>query len=817
MLRFILIVTASCFARDLFAQPERPMDAARLRQAIKKLRVVGSVLYVGAHPDDENTAVLATTSNGLPARTGYLSLTRGDGGQNLIGTEQGEALGLIRTQELLAARRIDGAEQFFTRAVDFGYSKSPGETFKHWNREILLSDVVRVIRQFQPDVIVTRFPETGEGGHGHHTASAILAVEAFRAAADPNRFPEHKLKPWQAKRIVWNAWPSALSEISPRAVSTLDVGEYSPLLGLSYTEIAAFSRSMHKSQGFGASGRRGETLQYFVHLAGDTAQGSPFSGLNRTWADLGVGVDSTLDRIEKSFNPEQPELSIVPLLGVYRQLSRYTDLTWAKQKQSEILTIVQSCAGLWLEAVADRYVVTPGDSLAITLGMVTRLKADVQLRSVRWPDGQISTLDKALEQGQFVELPYRIGIDRLTGYSTPYWLREPAANGLFQIQDPEDIGQAENRAPLLAECTFQISGDRVVIAIPVLYRWTDRVRGELYRRVEVVPPVSVVPHEREMLFVNGEKRELKVTLRGYRPNVSGVLDVEAPAGWAISPRRASFQISDSAGEQMVAFTVSPSAQPSSGEFVITIRGQEVREVKTIAYDHIALQTYLASSRVRVVRLQSAKVVQRIGYLMGSGDDIPDVLRQLGYDVVFLSDDDVEQMDLSRFDAIVGGIRVYNTRPRMRLLHQKLMDYVKGGGNYVVQYNVTAGLDQEIGPYPIKLSHDRISEEDVPLKVLEPGHAIMTFPNKLDTADFTGWVQERGLYFASEWDARYTPLFAGHDDGEEDRRGGTLVATYGRGTYVYTGLSFFRQFPAAVPGAIRLWVNMISLSKAASNR
>jgi LmbE family N-acetylglucosaminyl deacetylase len=818
---FILLLLFILPAR---AQAPAVMDAAEMALALKRLNVVGTALYVGAHPDDENTALLAYLASGRGVRTAYLSLTRGDGGQNLLGPEKGELLGLVRTQELLAARRLDGAEQFFTRAVDFGFSKSPEETLSVWGREPALADVVWVIRRFRPDVVITRFPTTGEGGHGQHTASAVLAREAFEAAGDPARFPEQldHVRPWRPRRLLWNVF-SRGGERPADADKLLsaDVGGYDPLLGKSYTEVAAESRSEHKSQGQGSQGRRGPTPNYFAHLAGEPAAKDIFEGVDLSWRRVegGAEVGRLLEEAAREFRPANPQALLPTLLRARAALRKLPqDDPAVRAKTDELFRLILACAGLWAEAVAAEPYAVPGAEVPVKVTLVNRSDAPIRFERVTLRDGRSREVNAELKNNQPVTA--ELSVPANAELSQPYWLREAPGRGLFKVEDQQTIGDASPDSPVPVVVRATAFGDEnISFALPVLYRWTDRVRGELYRPVAVVPEAAVRVEGRAVVFPERAPKRVSVSVKGNtKAGLTGTLRLKLPDGWAAAPAEVPVSLKGAGEEFTASFDVTPPAAASVATLTAEFESggrRFTRGMVEIDYPHIPRLVVFPEATARLVRADVGRRGGRVGYVMGSGDEVPEALRQIGYEVVLLSDAELEREDLARFDAVVVGVRAYNTRPALRQQQRRLLDYVERGGTLVVQYN-TAERALEgfgLGPFPLKISRgDRVTVEDAPVRLLAPGHELLSAPNRIAPADFEGWVQERGLEFPSEWDARYTPLFGMSDPGEPEKRGSTLVARHGRGTYVYTSLAFFRQLPAGVPGAYRLFANFISAGR-----
>jgi LmbE family N-acetylglucosaminyl deacetylase len=794
-------------------------NTSELQISLEKLNVLGSVLYIGAHPDDENTGLIAYWAKGKKYRSAYLSLTRGDGGQNLIGPEKGSEIGLIRTQELLQARAIDGGEQYFTRAVDFGFSKSPEESLEIWGKEDVLSDVVWVIRKFKPDVIVTRFPPGGNGGHGHHTASASLAKEAFSAAADPNRFPEQLkyVDIWQAKRLFWNNFRPGPDDIK-NSIS-VDAGEYNPLLGKSYTEIAAESRSMHKSQGFGVSAYRGSRTEYFQLVSGESAKKDLFEGINTSWNRLNGGnkIGRKIEAALGEFNPLNPSAILNSLVGIYGDLKKMGDNYWVDLKKKELLEIIKSCAGLWIEAIASDYSAVPGDSVSVKISIVNRSPAPLKAVKVEFPS---VVADKVLNAGLETNIPFSADIKILlpAAYpvSQPYWLSGEPSKGLFHVDDPEMIGSAENPPSVQVQVELICNGENLIFTVPLLYRWNDRVEGELYRPFEVRPPVTTEAAEKVEVFPDMNSKTIRVKLKNNCSGTAGEVSIRSADGWKIEPASIPFSFKNKYDERTADFTVTPPSNGSSEKLKIEVgvKGKIYdRSMIEIAHPHIKRLVYFPPSTVNMVKVDLKKYNEKIGYIMGSGDEIPECLEGIGYSVSLLNDKTLDEGNLSEYPVIIAGIRAYNTRDRLKYDQPRLLDYVKNGGTLIVQYNVPFGLQTEaIGPFPFKLSNDRITVEESPVVFINPAHRLLNFPNKITQEDFNGWIQERGLYFASSWDNKYETVLSGHDPGEKDLPGGTLFASYGKGVFIFSGYAWFRQLPEGIPGAYKLFVNMISASR-----
>jgi LmbE family N-acetylglucosaminyl deacetylase len=782
------------------------MDAAEMDLALRKLRVCGSALYIAAHPDDENTAVLAYLSKENLVRTAYLSLTRGEGGQNLIGPEKGSALGILRTEELLAARSIDGARQFFTSAVDFGYSKTSSETISKWNENQILADVVRIIREFKPDIIITRFTEN-RGGHGHHLASAILAREAFHAAADPKRFPEQLeyTSTWQAKRIMWNAWNPDQENRSPDLppLLSIDLGRYNPVLGKSYAEIAALSRSMHKSQGFGVSAIRGTYINHFEHTDGEPAQNDLFDGVNLSWKRVtgAEHLDNIFASLHTAFNPRQPYQLVDELLKVRGQLEILPRSFWINEKLKELNALIQSAAGLWIEVISDDYYVSPGSEFTVKTRMVNRSPLPVFTNRIQMPfSDSIVVLNRKMELNKPGEFETKLEIPTAIDITKSSWLH-------WDQKKPK---------PLQVTFYITISGQTLQLSVPLLFRWTDRVKGELYRPVEIGPAATVSVGNSALIFTNGRERAVTVTLTAHDDSAFGTLALELPQKWNSDPDQTSFKISGASNTRDFKFIITPPSDESTGKLKARVKIGNTsfnNDLLTIAYDHIRTRVMFPLAETNLTHLRLKTTVDKIGYIMGSGDEIPQSLEQIGYSVNLISDADLAEADFSDYDAIITGTRAYNVREALARHQDRLFAYAKSGGTLITLHNTRFGLPiEKIGPYPISLSRARVSDENAPIMMLEPNHPILTTPNQIRESDFAGWVQERGLYFASEWDDQYQPLFSSNDPGEEAQRGGFLYVPYGNGHYIFSAFSWFRQLPAGVPGAYRLFSNILSLGK-----
>lgn len=807
------------FSIHILPQPERNLSSSEIKLALKKLNVLGSVLYIAAHPDDENTAVLSYFASGRLTRTGYLSLTRGDGGQNLIGSEQSDELGVIRTQELLEARKKDGAEQFFSRAIDFGYSKTADETFKIWGKNDILSDVVYVIRKFKPDIIITRFPTDGNGGHGHHTASAILAVEAFDLANDKNTFPEQLkyVDTWQPKRIFWNAWMPLLEQRGDDLSKLLSVnlGEYNPLLGMSYTEISAISRTMHKSQGFGSAGRRDEVLNHFQLLKGDDAQNDLLEGIDISWNRIKGGSEigkMIVQAIEK-FDHLNPALIMPELVSIYNKISLIDDEYWKEVKLKELKEIIRSCAGIWVEAISKDFFVSPGEDIEITTGIVNRSDIKITLNKIVLTYSDELRVDSILQKGKMINNSFTIQIPTDEIVTQPFWLSSEHRIGIYEFDDQRLVAKAENVPALKAVFSIDINGLTIDFDTPVYHRRVDPVDGEIYRPLLISPPVTLNFDKEVYLFPDNDTREIRFDLRSFKDNANGRINFSLNNGWKVEPAYVDFSIDKKYQNKQLSVKVIPTKDFRESELMaeMVLDGNIYsNSLIEINYPHIMQQTLFPPSKSKLVRLDIGKpVVSKVGYINGSGDKIPEYLRDLGFNIDILSDEDLLAKDLNEYETIIAGIRAYNTRDILSSAQSRLLKFVENGGNYIVQYQIGRDIIAFPGPYPFEISRDRVTEEDADVSLIDPKNDLVNFPNKITEKDFHGWVQERGLYFASKFEDNYKSVLQMNDVGESPKDGSLIKSNYGKGTFIYTGLSFFRQIPAGVPGAIRLFVNLIS--------
>lgn len=820
----ILLFTSSL---ALAQQPNKP-SSSEIFESVQKLNFLGSVLYVAAHPDDENTRLISYMSNKVKARTAYLSLTRGDGGQNLIGPEIRELLGVMRTQELLAARRVDGGEQLFTRANDFGYSKHPDETLSIWDKDKVLSDVVLAIRKFKPDVVINRFDHRRAGRtHGHHTSSALLSMEAFDLVNNPLSYPEQlsTTELWQPKRLFYNtSWwrygsREEFDKVDKSNMMMFDIGIYYPLKGLSNNELASIASNQHLCQGFGRLTYRGSQEEYIEFLKGESPNGSTdvFEGVDTSWNRIkgGNAIGNLLNEVETNFNFRNPSEHLPKLLQAYQLLTKVENEHWKAIKTKELKSIIESCAGLYLEVSAETNWATPNETINLNIEVLNRSQQSMLLRSINTSNELQISKEINLKENTKFDFKEPITIPNNQKPTTPYWLAEKGTLGMYKA-DPKFIGLPETPRVFNVDFNLVINQVPITFTKPVVYRYSKPDKGELYKPFEIIPEASAKISEGVIILDSDVQREIEVIVKSGRDNLDGFVQIAHPNDWSVYPEKQKVNIANRGQEQRLTFTVIPPKEQSEGLLTPMVHiGEQIytRELIEIDYDHIPFQTVLLPSESKIVRLDIQKRGENIGYIEGAGDVVPESLRQIGYNVTTIKPEDISAENLNRFDAVVIGIRAYNTVEELKFKQQILFDYVAQGGNMIVQYNTSHRVKVDaIAPYDLKLSRDRVTDENAEVTLLAENHEILNYPNKITSKDFEGWTQERGLYFPNEWSNEFTPILSMNDKDESPKSGSLLVAKHGKGHYIYTGLSFFREFPAGVSGAYRLFANMLSLGK-----
>jgi LmbE family N-acetylglucosaminyl deacetylase len=816
-------------------QDFKPKSSAAIFQDLQQLNFLGNVLYVAAHPDDENTRLISYLTNTIHANTAYLSLTRGDGGQNLIGTEIRELLGVLRTQELLAARNIDGGQQFFTRANDFGFSKDPEETLGIWNKESVLSDMVAVIRTIRPDIIINRFDHRTPGTtHGHHTSSAILSMEAFGLAADPKVYPQqlNRLKTWQPSRVFFNtSWwfygsQKNFQQASKKGLISLDVGVFYPCLGMSNNEIASLASSQHLCQGFGRLNSRGEEMEYLELLEGSIPQTQDlFDGINTKWTRIpeGKAIEAILNPIQENFDFKNPATHLADLLEAYSLIQQIQDDFWRGQKTGQIKNLIKEIAGLHLAFESNNAYASPGETVGTTLKLLARNTSSVILESVKIKGAKTAKSIGAqpLVLNRSSNISMALEIPQTAPLSNPYWLNEKPSLGLYQVTDQSLIGLPESLPAVIASVLVNIDGTPISFDIPLVYRYAKPDKGELWERFKILPAIDVSLSNEVVLFPSEETKNIAVNVQSFTENQQGSVSLNLPKDWKVEPLTQPFKLLEKGKSLRFDFTVS--APKNATEATATISAKTstaayTKSVVPISYDHIPTQRVLVDAQAKFVRLDLEKKGEHIGYIMGAGDKIPESLEAIGYQVELLDPTTLSAKELKKYKAVILGIRALNVVDVLALKKQELLDYVSQGGVLISQYNTanrSGNNEVTIAPFPLTISAERVTDENAAVRLLQPNHPVLSHPNTITEKDFDGWVQERGLYFPNQWHESYTPLLEMNDRGERPKQGSLLVAPVGKGYFVYTGLSFFRELPAGVAGAYRLMANIISLGAASS--
>lgn len=797
------------------AQAPQKLNSVEIYEQVQKLNFLGKVLYVAAHPDDENTKLITYFSNHYHAQTAYLSLTRGDGGQNLIGTELREKLGAIRTQELLAARRIDGGEQFFTRANDFGFSKEPNETFAIWNKNEVMEDVIQVIETFRPDIIVNRFSHNTPGTtHGHHTASAMLSLEAYDLV---------KYKP---KRIFFNtSWwfygsQEAFDAADKSKLLAINSNVFYPLKGKSNNEIAALSRSQHKCQGFGTLGSRGDEIEYLELLKGDLPSNTNlFEGIDTSWNRVKGGneIGKILYDIEKNFNFGNPSVHIPNLIKAYDLIQKLEDAHWKEIKSKQIIKIIEACSGLFMEAVADTETTTKDSNFNINIEVINRSQSNAKLISVKALQLPLENKNSILKNNEKINFQLKnVVIGENFDYSNLFWLKEKQTEGMYRVSDKSIRILPEVSSNFPVVFTIEIEGKTIEFVKNICYKFNNPDDGETYVPFTVLPDVTTKIEPEVIIFNGTQSKEITVSVKAHKANTKGVLSLNIPNDWKVNPKEIPFEITTKNEEKKFTFTLYPTKPEIATKLsaTATIGNQTFYDkLITIKYPHIPKQTILVPSESKLVKLDIATKGKNIGYIMGAGDEVNKNLENLGFKVSTINPNEISIEKLQQYDAVILGIRAFNVIDELKYKNKILFQYVENGGNLIVQYNTTNNLvTREIAPFNLELSRDRVTDENAKVTFLTPNHKVLNQPNKISEKDFTGWVQEQGLYYPNKWSNEFIPILASNDEGEPSKTGGLVIAKFGKGNYIYTGLSFFRELPEGVSGAYRLFANLIALDK-----
>lgn len=822
MKRILITLALAGICSVANAQQVRPGNSGFIYHEIAQLNNLTNVLYFAAHPDDENTRFLAWMVNDQHIRTAYLSLTRGDGGQNILGSEQGAALGLIRTYELLEARKLDGAGQYFTRAVDFGFSKNYDETFKHWDSTKLIQDAVRIIRDFRPDVIICRFPPNAQAGHGQHAASAIIAEAAFRAAGNKTKFPEQLVngKAWQPKRILFNAYRFGSSNTTREDMFKLEVGNYSPAIGMGYGELAGISRSIHRSQGAGTPSVPGVQKEYFTVVNGEPIESSLFDGIDITWnrvdrPEIGKHITEILNR----FDFKHPEASLPALLELKEEIATVKNKYWREQKTEELNQIILHCAGLMAEVFTKQPEAVAGDTLSVTMNIIARADIPVRVKNIKLI-GPDSATNIKLVKDSLYSFNYQITLPDTVPYTEPYWLsiaQKEAAH--FELPNDEVLSYPVSPANNNIIVTVKIGSELFDVKVPLSYKKLDPTHGDVVEELRIVPPYSIEFTSGLVIMKPDTSIDVRIRIRPYKDITNANLFVNSYPNSSIFKIVKDINLKKNIDTTIELTFDKKSIRQLTGEdlyLTTTLAsgyGNFGRSLHIIKYEHLPTLQYFTNAYTKVLQADWKCAAKHIAYLPGAGDNVAQMLAATGIKVDVLTPSEVTVKNLKKYDAVLTGVRIVNTERNMPTVMHELLEYVKNGGTLVMQYNTTQDMaTTEIGPYAMTLSRMRVTEEDAEVTVLDPSSKIMNFPNKITSADFRRWVQERGLYFPTSWDDRYKPIFSMHDMGEEALNGATLYTQYGKGHYIYTSLAFFRQIPAGNKGAIRLMMNMLSVGK-----
>jgi LmbE family N-acetylglucosaminyl deacetylase len=819
MNKYSLLFICFLFSVGAYSQQVRPATSATIYNELKMLKQLPRVLYLAAHPDDENTGLLSWLVNDQHVETAYLSLTRGDGGQNLIGSEQGAALGLIRTYELLEARKLDGAKQFFTRAIDFGFSKNPEDTFKQWDIDSITSDVVWIIRKFKPDLIICRFPPTGAAGHGQHSGSAIIAEKAFKAAADNNYFPEqlNLVDVWQAKRLLWNTVRFGSTNTTSDDQFKVIAGQFDPLLGMGYGELAGLSRSLHQSQGAGTPSIAGVRTEYFNPVAGSPFHSSLFDGLNRNWTDINqANIDETIAKIIENFNFVRPDLSLPALLELRKSFREVNDNDLKERKLASLDQIILSSIGFMAEMVTNKDEAVVGEQLDFHLNTIGRSEKSIIIKKINWLANE-ENVEIRLANDSLYTFRKSLKIPEDTPPSEPYWLKNsPSTASLYNVMDQDLIGRPAKPSPLQILLSLKIEDEEFEVQVPLSFKKLDPIKGDVVESLRIVPAINVQFNQALYFIKDASSLPVSINLRAKGNINNGTLKIRN--GTNILFSKPSISLSHSADTNIqVSIPLDKIKQIQGNQLEAEFEHANQiydKDKHLMEYGHLPSLQYFTTATAKVIDDDLDVKITKVGYVQGAGDLIPDFLRLAGLEVTFLQASDFSDMSkLALYDAIITGVRALNAEKRMDRWMPLLNQYVKNGGTLIMQFNTLQDLATKIyGPYPFTIGRGRVTEEDSEVKFLKPQHRILNYPNKISSADFNGWVQERGLYFPSLWDDHYEPLFEMHDSGEQALKGATLYAQYGKGHYIYSPLAFFRQLPAGNTGAAKLFFNMLSIGK-----
>lgn len=813
MKRFLFLISV-LYANIVSAQQYRPGSSSTIYQELQQLQRMGTVMYIAAHPDDENTRLIAYLVHHDNVKTIYLSLTRGDGGQNILGNEQGPPLGLIRTNEMMQARRIDGASQLFTRFVDFGFTKSPKETFAFWNQKQVVADVKNAIQQYHPDVLICRFPTTGEGGHGQHTASAIAAKQAFEEL-QADKTPGI----WVPKRILFNAFRFGTSNTIRDGQFLLPINQYDPLLGEAYGEMAGRSRSEHKSQGAGTPQSYGIANENFELMAGAPLSNSLYDGIDTTWnrvghPEIGVAIRNVISR----FDFAHPQASIPELLNIRTRIAKMEQqhTFWINSKLEAIDDIILQCAGIQAEALASEPTAVKGDTLNVTLNVISRAPG-LKIKTITDAgDKQYTPSTSRLGMDSTLSTAIRLPVYNNTPLTEPFWMQNEIQNNQFVYPAPYH-NEPLTKNNFVLKLLLELEGQQLPVTVPVSYKQLNPTRGDVIEPVRIVPLADLEPLQSMVLAQSGSAVPVSVRINTRKNLDDAVLMIYQ--GQKLVYEKKTGPLTKDA-KAIVSAEIPFKELKLNGSqpelhYVLKVKDQVYDKTqRLIQYEHIPTLQYFEPAKSSLVIKDWNSKVKRIGYIAGAGDKVADILSQCGFEVTVLSNTELSSVAaLSRFDAIVFGVRVANVRKDLQKYLPNVWAYIEQGGNVLMQYNTSMGLEiPKFSPLPMTLSRDRVTDEHAAVTFLDPADPVLQYPNKITAKDFEGWVQERGIYYPATWDEKYKTVLAMNDEGENPLKSGILYAPYGKGYFVYSGLAFFRQLPAGNVGAIRLFINLLNLGK-----
>lgn len=826
--RFIPVFLFSvCF---LNAKP-----SGHILRDLEKIKTLGSILYFAAHPDDENTALLAYLSQHESLDAAYLSLTRGSGGQNRIGSELNAGLGIIRTQELLTARRIDGARQYFSNAIDFGYSRSQSETLRIWGESDVLGDAVKVIREYKPDVIIIRFHPGDSQTHGHHQAATYLALQAFELAGDPAAYPEQLeyLEPHQASRLYWDAywWTDRYQdEIDQPGTLSFELSSFDPILGESYTEISRRALGQHKSQGVVFPLSREKMPIKLVLVKGEPVD-ELFAETDISWnrIDPSGTITAILDEAVLHYDLRNPEAIVPLLLDARREIENLKTSVWKSRKLPALDQIILDCLGIFVDARISTSQVYQGEIASIEVEIANRsnrdlsfdLKAMNAFVPAQWPERlQIMSAHEnnswELLAGVQQTFKLEIEIPENVPATTPYWLVVPGVYGRYGVESPQLTGLSQNPPTLELRLEVVIDEQRVYGSFPVVYRSVDSMRGESRDPVAITEPISISLPDTLLISANEQILDIPLVLTSNQTEtISGILKIESSDEWNRESVEVPLQIE---GYQRLTHMLELQPKKNASRGVLEVKfiaeGKTYRQSRSqIKYPHIPTQVIHTPASKKLIHVSVKGVDNKIGYFHGAGDKIPQTLQSLGFHVDVLSYEQLGDIQtLSQYDAVIYGMRAYNTHSELEEVESVLTQYVKQGGTWIVQSIDPRRMKSQFHP-PIPLTtgrSSRVTDEAATIRFLLPTHKVLHTPNEITDADFEGWVQERGLYFAESWDDAYASILSCNDPDFPPEDGGLLISQHEEGYFVYTGYAFFRQIPAGNSGAIKLFSNLVSL-------